>query len=285
MVTKQDKRDRAALFRRRLGRALEQAGENQSSLARRVGVDRSTISQLLADKETRLPNAQVVAECASALGVSSDWLLGLSDFPEQANDLLASSVRISAAPRAPIDEEVMALHREAAGYKIRHVPATLPDALKTHEMLRWEYAPHLGRTVEQAINASDDRLEWMRKSQSDFEFAMPLFEIASLVHGWGYYEGIPDEVRMGQITHLIELHRQLYPSLRIFLFDARRLYSAPVTVFGPLVAVIYVGHYYLTFRDTDRVAALIEHFDHLVREAWVDASDFPEHVLGLLRQS
>lgn len=280
-MTKQDKRDRAAIFRSRLTQAIEKAGENQSSLARKVGVDRSTISQILSRKETRLPNAQVVAECAAALGVSGDWLLGLSEFPEQASDLLASSILMTAAPRAPIDEEIMALHREAAGYKVRHVPATLPDALKTHAMLRWEYAPHLGRTVEQVINASDDRLEWMRKSHSDFEFAMPLYEIASLVQGTGYYEGIPDDVRLGQIAHLVELHKQLFPSLRIFLFDARQMFSAPITIFGPLVGVIYVGHYYLTFRDNDRVSALIAHFDQLVREARVDARDFPAHILSL----
>ena len=280
-MAKHDKRDRAVIFRRRLARAMEERGENQSSLARQVGVDRSTVSQILAPNQIRLPNAQVVAECAAALGVSGDWLLGLSDFPEQASDLLASSIQMAQAPRAPVDEEVMALHREAAGYKLRHVPATLPDALKTHDMLRWEYAPHLGRTIEQAINARDDRLDWMRASRSDFEFAMPLYEIASLVKGMGYYEGIPAEVRLGQVAHLIDLHRQLYPTLRIFLFDARRLFSAPVTIFGPLVGIIYVGQHYMIFRDTDRVRALTDHFDHLVREAHVDASDFPDHITEL----
>ena len=72
-----DKRDRAQLFRTRLSQAMETAGSNQSALSRAVGVDRSTISQLLAPG-TRLPNAHVVAECAAAVGVSGDWLLGLS---------------------------------------------------------------------------------------------------------------------------------------------------------------------------------------------------------------
>jgi hypothetical protein len=49
-----------------------------------IGVDRSTVSQLLSAEGARLPNAQVVAECAAALGVTADWLLGLSDRPEQA---------------------------------------------------------------------------------------------------------------------------------------------------------------------------------------------------------
>ena len=254
----------------------------QSGLARAVGVDRSTVSQLLARETARLPNAQVVAECAAALGVSADWLLGLTDLPERAADLLAASMVVSEAPRAPVDEQILAWHTEAAGYKIRHVPATLPDMLKTEDMLRWEYAPHLGRTTDQAIGASHDRLNWMRQSLSDFEIAMPLFEVESLVNATGYYRGLDPEIRDAQIAHLLALHEQLYPSLRIFLFDARRVWSAPLTIFGPLVGVLYLGQHYMAFRERERVRALTAHFDGLVREAHIPARDWPGHLQALL---
>jgi transcriptional regulator with XRE-family HTH domain len=78
MSSKVDKRARAAQFRTRLNQAMERQGVSQSALARTIGVDRSTISQLLAGTGARLPNAQVVGECAAALGVSADWLLSLS---------------------------------------------------------------------------------------------------------------------------------------------------------------------------------------------------------------
>lgn len=251
---------------------------NQSQLARAIGVDRSTISQLLTRDDARLPNAQIVAECAAALGVSGDWLLGLSDKPERAADLLAASLQVSEAPRALIDEQIFAWHTEAAGYKIRHVPAALPDMLKTRALLRWEYAPHLGRTIDQAIGASEDRLDWMRSSLSDYEIAMPLFEIDALATSSGYYRGLPKEIRDEQIAHMISLHEQLYPSLRVFLFDARRLWSAPITVFGPLVGVLYIGQYYLAFRDRERVRVLTQQFDRLVREASVSARHWPAHL-------
>jgi transcriptional regulator with XRE-family HTH domain len=278
-VTKTDKRDRAALFRRRLATAMQAKSQTRAALARSIGVDRSTISQLLSGKDARLPNAQVVAECAARLGVSSDWLLGLSDRPEQAADLLAATMSMTPAQRALIDEQIFEWHREAEGYKIRNVPAKLPDILKTREMLEWEYAPHLGLAADRAIAASQERLEWMRGSTSDYEIAIPLFEVDSFVSGTGYYEGLPDEIREGQIARFIELHDQLYPSLRVFLFDARRLLSAPLTIFGPLLAVIYVGQHYLAFRDTERVRAFTLHFDRLVREARVPARDFPSHLL------
>ncbi len=278
---KSDKRDRAALFRARLGQAVVTAGTTQSALARAVGVNRSTISQILSGAETRLPNAQLAAECAAALGVSADWLLGLSERPERAADLLAASMLMTAAPRALIDEQIFAWHREAAGYKIRHVPATLPDMLKTQAVLRWEYEPHLGITVDQAIGATEDRLEWMRSAGSDYEVAMPIHEIEAFARAEGYYAGLGADVRRQQLDWLLTVHDQLYPSLRIFLFDARKVFSAPITVFGPLLAVLYLGRNYLAFRDVDRVRSFTQHFDWLVREAEVATRDVPEVLRGL----
>lgn len=254
---------------------------SQSALARAIRVDRSTISQLLSADAPRLPNAQVVAECALALGVSGDWLLGMTDLPERASDLLAASMLMAEAPRAWADEQILAWHQEAAGYKIRHVPAAFPDMLKTRDMLEWEYEPHLGRTIGQAIGASKDRLDWMRETRSDYEIAMPLYEVASMAAGTGYYEGLSQETRQAQISHLLKLYDEFYPSLRIYLYDARRLISAPITIFGPLVGIVFLGQRYLAFRDKERVTALMRHFDWLVREAHVSSRDFPQHVEGL----
>ncbi|KMK68109.1 helix-turn-helix domain-containing protein [Puniceibacterium sp. IMCC21224] len=279
-----DKRARSDLFRIRLGQAMQRAGMSQSALARQIGVDRSTVSQLLSGADARLPNAHVAGNCASALGVSADWLLGLSDRPENAADLLASAMSVTEAPRALVDEQIFAWHQEAAGYKIRHVPASLPDMLKTRATLEWEYAPHLGRTTEQAINASADRLGWMRNARSDYEIALPRHELHSFATGTGYYDGLPADTRRDQIDHLIELCETLYPRLRVYLFDARRVYSAPITLFGPLLAVLYVGRSYLAFRDTERIIAFTSHFDHLVREADVTSRALPDHLRVLRDQ-
>lgn len=270
-----DKRDRAGLFRDRLAQAMAEKGMTQSGLARAAGVDRSTISQLLTGAGARLPNAQLVAECAAALAVSADWLLGLSGRPERLAELLATSLTMTEAPRALIDETIFGWHQEAAGYKIRHVPATLPDMLKTRAMLRWEYEPQLGRTADQAIGASEDRLGWMARSGSDYEMAVALHEFEAFARAEGYYRGLPRDVRAEQVARLRDLYHQLYPGLRIYVFDARRVFSAPVTVFGPLLAVLYLGRHYIAFRDSLRVQGFAQHFDWLVREAEIGARDFP----------
>jgi len=275
------KHERALQFRNRLADAMQRRDINQSALARAVDVDRSTISQLLSGSAARLPNGHLIGECASALGVSADWLLGLTERPESAADLMATNLSMTEAPRALIDEQIYAWHREAAGYKIRHVPAAMPDIIKTHAMLQWEYEPHLGRTTEQAIGASEDRLSWMRGSRSDYEIALSVHEVESFARGEGYYRDLPAQTRRDQIDRMLALHEQLYPTLRIYLFDARRLFSSPITIFGPLLAVLYVGRYYVGFRDRERVQGFTVHFDQLVRETTVSDRDLPAFLAEL----
>lgn len=275
-----DKRDRALLFRTRLNEAMTDRSLTQSALARRAGVDRSTISQLLVS-DKRMPNAQLAADCAEALGVSADWLLGLSGRPEPVADLLAMSLSETEAPRALIDEAIFGWHQEAAGYKIRHVPATLPDMLKTRAMVQWEYEPQLGRTADQAIGAFEDRLTWMRGARSDYEIALPMHELESFAKGTGYYKGVPADVRLGQMDRMITLTQTLYPALRLYLFDAHRVFSSPITVFGPMLAVLYLGRHYLAFRDSARVDSFTRHFDWLVREAALGAREVPQFLRDL----
>lgn len=284
MTNRIDKRVRASQFRQRLGMALREQNTSQSALARRIGVDRSTVSQLLKDRGARLPNAQVVGECAAALGVSADWLLSLTERPERTADILAAAMSVTKAPRAMIDEQIFAWHQEAAGHKIRHVPASLPDILKTNEMLAWEYTPQLGRSAEQAIGASRDRLNWMRSSLSDYEIAMPVHDLTSFARAEGYYSGLSAEVRRAQLQRILQLNDQLFPTLRLFLYDARRVWSSPITVFGPLMAVLYLGHDYLAFRDSLKVQGFTRHFDWLVREATVADREIGGFVTGLLTE-
>lgn len=275
-----DKRKRALLFRDRLAQAMAQTGQSQSALARAVGVDRSTLSALLAPG-TRLPNAQLVAEAAAALGVSSDWLLGLSDTQTPITTALAQAVSLTDAPRALFDDVIFGWHGEAAGYKIRHVPATLPDMLKTRAVVEWEYRDTLGGTAEAAIAGFEAQLAHLRGARSDYEIALPLHELAGFAAGTGYWQGLPLPLRLAQLDRLIQLTDELYPGLRLYLFDAHRVFSAPVTVFGPHLAVIYLGRSYVSFRDPARVAALSAHFDWLVREAPLGARDVGGHLRAL----
>ena len=279
-----NKRARSDLFRNRLQQAMASSGDTQSSLARKTGADRSTLSQILAGTTPRLPNGQLVAQCANSLGVSADWLLGLSDQPDSLEQILEQAMTMVDAPRALIDAQIFAWHQKAAGYKIRHVPSGLPDMVKIRSMLEWEYAPSLGHTIDLAIASAEDRLNWMRQAQSDYEIALPIHELQAFARAEGYYSGCPRQIRIEQLKHLAQLTAQLYPVMRFSLFDARKIYSAPITIFGPLLAVIYLGQKYLVFRVPDRIQALSQHFDGLIREAEISTRELPAFIGALLQE-
>lgn len=273
-----DKRDRADLFRQRLNDAMGRKQITRSALSRMAEVDRSTIGQLLKDDHPRLPNAQLAADVATALGVSTDWLLGLTNRPETPGDIVAAALSLSPAERISADEQLLEWHREAAGYKVRHVPATLPDILKVQEFWDWEYASFRDRRSPEAYEAMEEQLDWLSSGVSDYEIAIPIHEVQACATGSAYYSGLPLSLRRKQLHFLADTCKEMFPRLRLFLFDAHSVFSAPVTIFGPNLAVIYVGQCYLAFREVERVKSLTNHFDWLVREAVVDARHVPDYI-------
>ena len=278
-----DKRRRASLFRERLMEVMSMKGMTKSGLSRAAKVDRSTIGQLLKNDHPRLPNAQLTADAANALGVSTDWLLGLTNRPETPGDIVAAALSLSPAERSSADEQLLEWHHEAAGYKVRHVPATLPDILKTKRMLDWEYASVRERRLPEAFSAMQDQLQWLSSGVSDYEIAVPVHEIESCAAGTAYYKGVEEDVRYEQLGFIADQCDHMFPRLRVFLFDAHRVFSSPVTIFGPNLAVVYVGQCYLAFREVERVKSLSSHFDWLVREAVVDARNVSAHIRALIK--
>ena len=276
-----DKRERARIFRDRLNHAIRSAESNRSALARATGFDRSTLTQILNSDDPRLPNVHLAAQCAEELGVSTDWLLGLSDRHERAADILSASFQFARATRTPADEFIQACHREAAGYKIRHVPASLPDGLKTEDVLEHEYRAFLGKTPQQAIMCMHDTLSHIRAPGSDVELCTRIDVMETFARGEGYWKGLSAAARRAQLDHIEAMCREYYPSLRLYLFDAKKIYSSPLGIFGPLLATVYVGQFYMVFRDRQQVIALTGHFDQLVREAEVDARSAADWIAAL----
>ncbi len=272
-----DKRDRADLFRERLAEALRSRGMNRSDLARGASLDRSTVSQLLSEDAPRLPNGQALASIAGALGVSSDWLLGLSTHRGAAAEILDQAVQVAETDRHPVDEHLLAWYRDAVGAKIRHVPANLPDVLKTEAVLGYEYAGETLRTADQAIIGTRDQRALLFRAESDMEIALSREGLEGFARGEGLWSGLPPEARKEQLEVMGQSLRDLYPTLRLHLFGATDRFSAPFTVFGQKWAALYMGQRYLAFSNTRHVQLFSGHFDDLVRHAVIrshEACDF-----------
>ena len=268
-----DRRETVTIFRQRLSEALDRAETTRSALARACGVDRSTLSQLLSARNDRLPRADTVAAIAGSLRVSLDWLLGLSQEAKLGADVLEESINFEPSALTPVDENVARWHAEATGYKIRYVPATLPDMVKTEDVMRYEFRDYVARTADQAIATGHVLLSYTRLPETDVEICMPVQRLESFARGEGIWNRLDAPVRLEQLSHMAALIEELYPSLRIFLFDALTHYSMPYTVFGPLRAAVYAGQMYFVFTTTPHIRVLTRHFDDLIRAATVPATD------------
>jgi transcriptional regulator with XRE-family HTH domain len=266
-----DKRDLTSEFRKRLGSLVERSGLNQSAFAARAGLDRSALSQLLSGASTRLPRSETLASIAIGNGVTIDWLLGLTAREGQTGELRAA-LEIGEGADEPEQTLLTRWHEEAAGTKIRYVPATLPDQLKTPALIAFE-ARHAGRNAVSRQGEADLRLAWNRRPDTDMEVCMPRQTLESLAESRGQFAGLSQSARRDQLDHMAKLLDELYPSFRLYLYDARTRYSAPYTVFGSTRAAVYMGGLYLVLNAIEPVRTLTRHFDGLVRGASVQANE------------
>ncbi|MDN2568027.1 helix-turn-helix domain-containing protein [Aquibium sp. A9E412] len=276
-----DKRDLSRLFRDRLRLLLQRSGLNQSAFAAAVGIDRSALSQLLAGTATRLPRAETLMNIAAEHKVSLDWLLGLSQ-DEGVTGELRASIEI-AQGSGGFDHTLLARwHAEAAGTKIRYVPSGIPDLLRTEAVIAYEAeAAQLNRATQ--IDEAQYRIDYNRRPETDMEVCMPRQTLDIFARGEGLWSDVPPAVRAEQIDHMAALLDDLYPTFRLFLYDGRKRYSIPYTIFGPIRAAIYVGGLYLVLNGTQPIQTLTRHFDSLIRAAEVNAHEAAAYVAGLSR--
>jgi len=268
------------LFRTRLLEVIARTGLTRSAFAEKVGMDRSTLSQLLAPDNDRLPRVETLASIASAEQVSIDWLVGLSQEGPLGANILRQSVQVEPDAPSPADERLARWQAEAAGYKIRYVPTTLPDLLKTDRIIAYEYRQFATVDPDQSLEQSHAKLELQRRSESEIEVCNSVQAVEGFARGEGVWRGLELEARKEQLARMIALADELYPAFRWFLYDSRNRYSAPLTVFGAKRAVVYVGQMYFVFNSLEHIRHLTKHFDDLIRAAIVQ----PPAVIGLLER-
>jgi transcriptional regulator with XRE-family HTH domain len=279
--TSADRAELVRLFRERLIAVMNRSGLNQSAFAARMGIDRSTLSQLLSPANDRLPRLESVAAIARLGQVSLDWLLGLREVEVAEPGLLTDTLSFERDAVSPLDERLIRWLEDAAGYKIRHVPVSFPDVLKTEAVIEFEYEHFVSLSPQRRMEITQSRLDYLRRPETDMEAATPAHMMESFARGGGRWQGLPAKVRLAQLDHLIALCDELYPRFRWFLYDGRELYSAPMTIYGPVRAAIYIGQSFLVMQNRDHIRTLIGHFDQLLRAAKVDPRGMPDHLRKL----
>lgn len=275
-----DKRQIATAFRARLLQLLAKRSETLTSFARRCGLDRSALSQFLDKEATRLPRAETLFAIAQVESVSIDWLLGLSQ-NENALAEVAPQIGIEIAGSGADEPKLAEWHREAIGYKIRYVPSTLPDLLRTDALIRYEFGDSQPALIHAKEDQSKSQLSYSRQPETDMEVVMPYQRLEDLAAGAGIWSGLSRGAREAQLLYMADLLNELYPTFRLFLFDGRRHYCAPLTIFGLKRAAVYLGNMYLVIHSVDHIRALTARFDRLIRASDVGADKVHAYVSAL----
>ena len=274
-ATVDDRKGLLDVFRQRLRKVIADSGMNQSEFATSVGLDRSTLSQLLSAGNRRLPRVETLAAVARTQQASIDWLVGLSNVGTMQAEMMSEQPSFERNALAHNDERLIQWLKEAIGYKIRYVPSTLPDLLKTDEVIQFEMHDYVATSPEQLVATASARLMWTRGPETDMECCNSIQAVESFARGAGIWRTLELKSRLAQLDHMIDLCTELYPTLRWFLFDGRQRYAAPVTIFGPQRAALYLGQMYMVLTSSEHVRTLTTQFDDLIRGAVVQPPDIP----------
>lgn len=273
-----DKRALAHVFRARLQSVFDRSRLNQAAFAQGIGIDRSALSLLLSGRTVRLPRVETLLAIAERHAVTIDWLLGLSEDEGVTGAMLSTgTIETTEEDGASL---LMRWHAEAAGAKIRYVPARIPDLLRTTEVIAYEAAAAHQSPLAQVEDAAF-RLEYNRAAGTDMECCMPLQTLEQFAAGAGIWSGLSKTARAAQVAHMSALIDELYPSFRLYLFDGRERFSIPYTIFGSTRVAIFAGQMYLVLSSAETIRTMQRQFEGLIRHTRVHAHEAADFVRGL----
>ncbi len=274
--------ERVSLFQDRLLQVITASGLNRSAFSTSISIDRSTLSQLLSTDNVRLPRADTIASIAEVHQISIDWLLGLTQQGSLGANILPEQFEVDDYSTS-IFEKNLDWHQQASGYKVRYVPTTLPDLLKTEAIAEHEFNRYGSGKVDQSVRDNHLRLLQQRDPGSELETCMPIQALETFTQGQGIWQGLSAVDRRAQLQRMIELNEELYPGFRWFLFDGKQSYSASLTIFGPMRATLFLGHLYVVINGIEHIRKLIERFDTLIRIAIIHPHEIQKTLAGLLK--
>ena len=270
----------AAYVRARVRELMEKGGLSLTGTARQAGLDRSTLSQLLSGDEARLPSVDTLARLAGGFQVSMDWLVGIRAAPDDGVAVMDTSTTVTGG-EGPENSPMARWYLDARGHKIRYLPANLPDLLKMEAVSHHEYGRQKVLTARQAEAHNRSRLVYQRLPETDMECCTRASAITDFAEGRGIWQDVDKELRRAQLNKMAALLQELYPTFRWFVYEDRRFFVPPMTIFGVQRVAFYVGSNYLVLTNPAQVRHFIGQFDGLIREAVRQPTEMPDFLRSL----
>jgi hypothetical protein len=92
-------------------------------------------------------------------------------------------------------------YTEAAGMKVRYVPAGIPDLLRTDALVDYEARTNERHPLAQAAEVRG-RIDYNRKPETDMEACMPRHTLEIFAKGLGIWADFPARDRKAQLLHI-----------------------------------------------------------------------------------
>lgn len=271
-------------FRIRVRSAMKTSATSQAQLARQIGIERSALSQLLRHDEVRLPRTESLVSMAEVLNVSCDWLLGRDASRESQAQILEEAMQFEPDDNVEPDRQLQQWHLESRGEKIRYLPSTLPDLLKTHDIIEYEEGTQSERFRRNKLNMLADlhRKSTLLVEDIDMEVCLPYQRLVSLARGEDIWSQLPKKKRIEQLRHIQTESEIMYPNLRIYLVDGLSRIAAPYTIFGRRRVAIYLGQAFFVFTTSQHIREINLHFNGLIKNAVTQPPDLPTFIEQIL---
>lgn len=278
------KKQRAALFQKRLRQVLEDHGQSLNAFCRAHGLDRPTITQLLIAKDSRLPRGDTLAALADALGVSTDWLLGLSEDRQKGVELVFEAFAVKQVQDMPVEAQWYSWHEEAQGTPIRYVlNEGVPEMLKTPETLTYEFAPMIGAAAAAHMAESEERKKFIGFGQENYSACCSHQELGLFAGGHGLWVDMPAAARRAQLQFMAHEIERLYPSAQYYVFDEMKILAHPFAVFGKKRAVIQCSGDYLVYTRETHINYFISLFNRYIQNATAHPHEAAQYVERLAK--
>ena len=278
-----DKKSLFKCFQIRFNETFSNLGCTQAEFSRLSGVDKTIIAQLINSDDIRLIRMDTIYQIAKALNVSSDWLLGLSNSPEQATNILSQSIYMDPIEDYdPIEEPIFKFLHDNKGMKARYVSASLLDHFKTPETLSYETGLSL-KKIEPLY--SESQYGGIELSDYDFEACQSIHQLNSFAKGEDAWSGFSKKDRKHQLEYMRSRVEALYPTYKVYLYDDLSYFSVPFTIFGRQTAAVWTGNGYLIFKNDSYVRIFVKLFNRILKSAEYYPHEFTGYIDKLLKEN
>jgi transcriptional regulator with XRE-family HTH domain len=252
----------SALFVERMRTAMQDNGISAASLARRTGLSKAAISQLMSNKKARLPNSFTIYSLARVLNRNVDYFLGTTS--PLAGERATFAIELYHNGFANAERLFQETIFSGSVTDLTLVCDTIPDFLKTEALLVAEYGPrpevlaHARRMADQLARHAHAKVQGLVLCDTAVVY--------QLVKGIGLYRALPEADRAAQLGLLTSYFEDRFPDIYCTIVQYRQHQLSPVMMYDRSVLVVPMFGWHMQITHSAMYRELSENAQNAARK-------------------